>query len=160
VIVAINCELLVSACNCTRGVPANIASLLDCIPNVDGSCLGEEVKCLRKLRQPQLSNRTGSWDSPDSFFNQRIDVVSNTYRYKSHTPCPWSYQLEESSNRYPRYIHNVNCSTMCYSSDGSVAACVCVAVKYTMPILERTDGQKWKIASTEVNVACIPRFVY
>ena len=155
---AISCQPLVTACSCTSRIPADIASFLDCIPNEDGSCLGEEVKCLRRLRQPQLSNLTGSWDSPNSFFNQQLDVVSNTYHNKSHTSCPWSYQVEENSNRYPRYIHNVKCSTMrCYSSDGRVTECGCVAVKYTMPILKRTDAQKWKIASTEVNVACVPR---
>ena len=160
-------QLQAVSTTCASQIPANIAPLLDCVPQLNGTCLGEEVMCLRSnlLNQPQLSNLTGTWDSRDTFFNPQLAKVRTTYLNKTHTPCPWIYVAEQDINRYPRYIQSVRCSSSaCYNSEGTEGRlCACKPVKYTMPILRRTkcnsDGQQWEIVSTIVNVACVPYFL-
>ena len=152
---------------CNSHIPPKIAPSLDCVPHLNGTCLGEEVKCLRSnlLNQPQLSNLTGIWDTSDTFFNPEINIIRITYHNESHTPCPWTYVAEQDINRYPQYIQTVTCSSStCYNSEGvkEGGLCACTEVNYTMPILRRikcnSDGQQWEITSTIVNVACVPRF--
>ena len=152
---------------CTNNIPPHIAPLLDCVPKLDGTCLGEEVKCLRNnvLNEPQLSNLTGSWDGSLTFFNQYLDKINATYQSSDHTPCPWKYVEQYDANRYPRYIHNVSCHSPqhCHDNTGHmIASCICQEVKYTMPVLRRTkcdnNKQNWEINYETVNVACIPRF--
>lgn len=155
-----------ASCTCASHIPANIAPLLDCVPHLNATCLGEEVKCLRSnlVNRLQLSNLTGTWDNPDTFFNPQLAKVRHTYQNKSHTPCPWTYEAEQDTNRFPQYIQNVMCSsTTCYNSAGvEGGACACVRVKYNMPILRRTkcnsEGQHWEVDSAIVHVACVPRF--
>ena len=152
---------------CASHIPPQIAPLLDCVPKLNGTCLGEEVKCLRNniLNQPDLSNLRGNWDSSISFFNPYLARVNATYQNSSRTPCPWKYEAQYDANRYPRYIHNVVCHSPndCYDNTGHmIASCSCQEVKYTMPIMRRTkcdsNGQQWQSDYATVNVACIPRF--
>ena len=162
------CQLLQvsSSCTCASHISANIAPLLDCVPHLNGTCLGEEVKCLRSnlLNQLQLINLTGTWDNRDTFFNPQLAIVRNTYQNKSHTPCPWTYVVERDINRYPQYIQNVKCSSFaCYNSEGvghEGGSCACTEVKYNIPILQRTkcdsDGEHWEVDSAIVHVACVP----
>lgn len=161
-----NCQLSVTA-RCANHIPAKIAPLLDCVPKLNGTCLGEEVKCLRSnvLNQPNLSNLTGTWDDSNTFFSPDLARVNATYQSKSYTPCPWKYEEQYDTNRYPRYIHSVSCHSPqhCYDTEGHViGSCTCQEVKYTMPIMLRTkcssDGQDWEMKYTAVNVACVPRF--
>ena len=166
----LSCQLLQvmsASCTCAAHIPHNIAPLLDCVPHLNGTCLGEEVKCLRSnlVNQLQLSNLTGTWDNQNSFFNPQLAKVKETYQNKSHTPCPWRYVVKQDTNRYPQYVQDVSCnSSTCYNSEGAEGAgsCNCTEVKYNLRILRRTkcnsDGEHWEVASAAVNVACVPRF--
>lgn len=149
--------LPVTALLCAHTIPSNLAPLLDCVPKLSGTCLGEEVKCLRSNSlEPQLNNLTGSWDDSNDFFNQDLDSIRTTYKSDENTPCPWTYVAQHDSNRYPQYIYNVRCNS---TRQGSYT---CKPIYYTMPILMRvrcdsvTGEQQWQLNSTLVSVACVP----
>lgn len=138
-------------------IPANVAPLLDCIPNLSGICLGEQVKCLRNnsgsvLLQPQLSNLTAYWDDKNTLFTSALD----------RTPCSWTYEQDHDFNRYPQYINNARCNPVRRNVKG---LCVCKEVKYTIPVLRRTrcdssnGEQRWEISSQVVSAACAPHFI-
>lgn len=151
---------------CSSYIPAKVAPILECIPNLQTTCLGEEVKCLRNQHSDlQLSRLTGTWDNRDTFFIPELARANATYQNRRYTPCPWRYEEQYNVNRYPRYIHNVNChSPICYDNTGhgmSLDKCTCKEVKYTMPTLWNVtcnSGQCSRINSTIVNVACVPHF--
>ena len=166
-VIAITSRQVLVRARCTNQIPAQLTPLLDCVNKLDGTCLGEEVKCLRNnvLNQPQLNNLTGSWDGSLTFFNQYLDKINATYQSVTHTPCPWKYEEQYDDNRYPRYVHNVSCHSPqhCYDNTGcKIASCRCQEIAYTMPTLRRINsnsaGQHWEVKYTTVNVACVPRF--
>jgi len=167
VVIMMNSHPLVTAasCHCVGNFPSMkaVAQTLDCIPNLNGTCFGEEVKCLRNsLLQPLFNKVIGNWDDINTFFTPELDQVRATYSNSSLTPCPWEYVAENDSNRYPQYIHNVSCPPCnCanhYSMTG-LQSCECRAVKYNVPILERITEQQWRISNKIVNVACVPHFI-
>lgn len=155
-----------SCCNCvgkTSVIDSKVAQMLDCIPNLYRTCLGEEVKCLRSsLLQPHFTNVIGNWDDINTFFTPQLNQIRATYLNSSLTPCPWEYVAEHDINRYPQYIHNVNClqyNCENHYSMTDLVSCECKPVKYNTTVLERTAEQQWKTTNLTVNVACIPRFI-
>ena len=149
-----------SCCNCVRKtavINSKVAQMLDCIPNLHETCLGEEVKCLRSsLLQPQFTSVNGNWDTMHTFFTPQIDQVRATYSNSSLTPCPWKYVEEHDVNRYPQYIHHVHClQNVCENLE----SCECRPVKYNATVLERTPEQQWRTTNLTINVTCVPHFI-